>query len=156
VAGHPDYRAIAGADGARRELEFLRVEPGGQVLAGAIDLAAPESGGLVLLDVKTNQGDEATARRKAREYGPQRDVYVSVAEAIGGSPVGRFAFQFSRAGVQISEPVTDAMRAEMAARLSERMGRIGVGEPAVTTYSGECWFCGYKKVGLCPGAKAAP
>jgi len=155
VAGHPDYRAIADADGAEHELEFLHVVPSGDVFTGAIDLAAPTGNGLVLLDVKTNQGDEATARHKAREYEPQRDVYVGAAEAIAGRPVERFAFQFSRAAVQIGERITDDVRAEMRAHVRERVQRIGQGSPPVTPHAGECRFCGYMKVGLCEGRERA-
>jgi ATP-dependent helicase/nuclease subunit A len=152
VANHPEYRAIADAPDAARELAFLQVTPSGDVFTGAIDLAAPEGDGVVLLDVKTNQGDEATARRKAREYEPQRDVYVSAAEAISGRGVGRFAFQFSRAEVQVSQPIDDALRGAMSAHVRDRLQRIGQGTPPVTRHAGECWFCGYKKVGLCEGA----
>jgi ATP-dependent helicase/nuclease subunit A len=154
VAGHPDYRAVADAAGAEHELEFLHVTASGDVFTGAIDLAAPEDDGLALLDVKTNQGDEAAARRKAREYEPQRDVYVSAAEAIAGRPVARFAFQFSRAGSQVSRPIDDVLRREMTAHVRERLQRIGRGTPPVTAHAGECWFCGYRKVGLCEGAQS--
>jgi ATP-dependent exoDNAse (exonuclease V) beta subunit len=152
VAGHADYRAIADADGAERELAFLRISPGGDVFTGAIDLAAPDGDRLVLLDVKTNKGDAAAARRKAKDYAPQRDVYVGAAEAIGGRSVQRFAFQFSRAAVQISEPITEALRAEMAMHVEERVRRIGGQDAPLTAHPGECWFCGYRRVGLCEGA----
>ena len=60
--------------------------------------------------MKTPQCDEATAREKAVNYRPQQDVYVTAAEEIGGMQVGRFAFQFSRANVQVSDPVDPIAR----------------------------------------------
>ena len=152
VAGHADYRAVADLPGARRELPFLHVAGAGHFYQGAIDLAARGDAGYVLLDVKTAQGDAEQAKQKAAHYAPQRDVYVRAAEAIGGGTVERFAFQFSRAGVQVSEAVTDELRAEIAASLAERLERMGAAEPALTDHPWECRWCGYRKVGWCEGA----
>ena len=152
VASSPDYRSIADLPTARRELGFLHVAGQGAVIEGKIDLAAADGAGVVLLDVKTNQGDEAAVRRKAAHYGPQRDVYVSAVEAVGGQEVSRFAFQFSGAGVQVGETVSAELRADARARVNDVAARIGAGERALTLYPAECGFCGYRRVGWCPGA----
>jgi ATP-dependent helicase/nuclease subunit A len=153
VATHPDYRAVADLPGARRELPFLHVAGAGHFYQGAIDLAAPGERGYVLLDVKTAQCDAEQAKKKAAHYAPQRDVYVRAAEAIGGQPVERFGFQFSRAGVQASEDVTDERRVEIEASLADRLERMGVAEPALTEHPWECRWCGYEGVGWCAGVK---
>jgi len=153
VAGHPDYRAVAELPGARRELPFLHVAGAGHFYQGAIDLAARGDAGYVLLDVKTTQCDAKETEKKAEHYAPQRDVYVRAAEAIGGRPVERFAFQFSRAGVQVSEAVTAELRSEIEASLAERLERMGAPEPALTEHPWECRWCGYRRVGWCRGVE---
>ncbi len=152
VSENPAYRAVDDLPGSRRELPFLRLDGPAIVFQGAIDLAAPEGDHLVLLDVKTSRCDETGAAAKARQYAPQRDVYVSSAQALAGLPVGRFAFQFSRAGVQVSEELDAAARGEMAARLRTWLERLGGGAPALTDHPHECRFCGYRRPGWCPGA----
>jgi ATP-dependent helicase/nuclease subunit A len=151
VARHPDYRAVDDLPGKRRELRFIHLGAGGEYTAGSYDLAALEGAGLVLLDVKTTQGGEAQMRRKTAQYRPQRDVYVGAAEGIGGQDVARFAFQFSRAGVQISEPVTAAARRQGAEEMERAVGGIQAGAPARTSFPHECRFCGYRRDGWCPG-----
>jgi hypothetical protein len=153
VAGHPDYRAVADLPGARRELAFLHVAGAAHFYQGAIDLAARGDAGYVLLDVKTTQCDAKEAERRAEHYAPQRHVYVRAAEAIGGQPVERFAFQFSRAGVQVSEDVTAEVRSEVEASLADRLARMGAGEPALTEHPWECRWCGYGRVAWCRGVE---
>jgi hypothetical protein len=148
-----EYRALAERPGARRELPFLHLGPAGERFEGRIDLAAPEGGGVVLLDVKTGGGGGVSPAERAARYAPQRDLYLSAAEAISGRPVERFAWQFSRGGVQVSEPVTEALRASASAateRISEEIGR---GTPPLTSYPGECRFCGYRQVEWCKGVE---
>jgi ATP-dependent helicase/nuclease subunit A len=151
VARHPDYRAIDDLPSKRRELAFLHLGAGGEHTEGRFDLAALEDAGLVLLDVKTGQGGEAQVRRRATQYRPQRDVYVAAAEAIGGQDVARFAFQFSRAGVQVSEPVTAAARRQAADELPRALRGMQSGAPELTSHPHECRFCGYRRDGWCSG-----
>ena len=120
---------------------------------GKIDLAALEDEGYALLDVKTSQGDAKAAEKKAKQYAPQRDVYVASAEGISGRPVGRFAFQFSRAEVQLSEPMTGDVRVQVAESLTRRLEAMKGDAPAMTEHSWECRWCGYKKVGWCEGVQ---
>ena len=154
VAKHPDYRAIADLPTARRELGFLHLLPGGSFTQGAVDLAAMRIDGLALVDVKTSQMKSAAARKRAEDYGLQRDVYVAAAEAVSGLPVSEFAFQFSRAGLQVAEAVTPAVRKTIAAELNEAVRGIEAGERSLTQHPWECRFCGYKTAGWCPGVPA--
>lgn len=151
VADNPAYRAVDDLAGRRRELSYVRLNGPATVFQGAIDLAAPEGDHLVLLDVKTSRCDAEAAPRRAREYAPQRDVYVTAVEALAGLPVGRFAFQFSRAGVQVSEDLTDDARAAMAVRVGSWLERLEAEAPALTDHPHECRFCGYRREGWCPG-----
>jgi len=78
-------------------------------------------------------------------------VYVSAAEAIGGLPVARFAFQFSRAGVQLSTPINDAERDVARREVAEQLSAIGRGEAPLTEHPAECRYCGFRQAGWCPG-----
>jgi ATP-dependent exoDNAse (exonuclease V) beta subunit len=152
VAAHADYRAIADLPSARHELGFLHIADAEHFYQGKIDLAAVEDEGYALLDVKTSQGDAKASQKKAKQYAPQRDVYVASAEGISGREVGRFAFQFSRAEVQVSEAIGDDVRKLITTSLAERLKTMGDDEPAMTEHPWECRWCGYKKVGWCGGA----
>jgi ATP-dependent helicase/nuclease subunit A len=146
-----EYRALAARPGARHELPFLHLGPAGERIQGKIDLAAPEGRGIVLLDVKTGGGGGLSPAERAARYAPQRDIYLSAAEAISGLPVERFAWQFSWDGVQVSEPVTAALRGSASAAAARTAEEIGRGTPALTSYPGECRFCGYQQAGWCTG-----
>jgi CRISPR/Cas system-associated exonuclease Cas4 (RecB family) len=156
VAKHPAYRAIADLPTARRELGFVHLRPGGSLTQGAVDLAALRLDGLALVDVKTSQMPAADARRRAGDYAPQRDVYVAAAEGISGLSVAEFALQFSRAGVQVPEPVTPATRQAIETGLAGALGAIEAGERSLTGHPRECQWCGYKKAGWCPGVAPEP
>jgi hypothetical protein len=156
ILDHPDYADIVARPGARRELAFLRVLEDGSAIQGFMDLAAPDArgDGIELLDVKTTQCGADAAAKKAEQYGPQRDVYTTAAEAIDGRPVTRFAFQFSRARTQIAADIDERERDEAAGRVARHLHDIEWprgGMPPLTTFPAECNFCGYRKVGLCPG-----
>jgi ATP-dependent helicase/nuclease subunit A len=151
VAHHAEYRMLADHPSARRELTFLYIANDDSFAEGRIDLASAPDGGVVLLDVKTTQVDAGAARARVASYAPQRDVYVTATEGISGNPISRFAFQFTRAGVQIADDITDDLRATAQAGFRETAAEIGRGEPKLTEYPKECEFCGYKKVGWCEG-----
>ena len=153
VAQHPDYRAVADHPTARHELEFLHVVSESARFEGLIDLAATPGPGHSLLDVKTSQCNAEVARKKAKEYAPQRDVYVSAVEAISGTPVDRFAFQFSRAEEQISEDIPGTLRDEIRRRVQKTLEQIEFGTPELTRFPWECRFCGYNRVGWCKGVE---
>lgn len=153
VADHPEYRAVADLPAAKRELDFLAIGGPLERYEGSFDLAAWEGQGYVMLDVKTPQCDEVAAKRKARHYAPQRDVYVSAAESIGGADVERFAFQFSRAATQVSEEITPDTRKEIRGRVAGAIERIEAGKGEMTAFPTECRFCGYKRIGWCPGVE---
>ena len=152
VATSPDYRAIADLQTARRELGFLHLAGRGAVVEGKIDLAAAHADGVVVLDVKTNRGDDDAVRRKAETYAAQRDAYVDAVEAVSGLDVTRFAFHFSGPGIQISQAITPELRAGAQLHVSQLAAGIGAGSRELTTFPEECRFCGYKRVGWCPGA----
>lgn len=156
VAGNPEYRALADQPTARRELAFLAILGAGQVTEGKVDLAALEGGALGVLDVKTGGGDAESARATARRYDLQRDTYVTALERIGGMPVGRFGFQFSAAGIQISEEITDETRRVAAVELPRIMEEMAAGQPSLAKDPADCRWCGYRRVGWCAGVPAAP
>ena len=155
VSGHPEYRALADRSTARRELAFLAILGPDQVAEGKVDLAALEGDQLGVLDVKTGGADEETARRKAQGYALQRDTYVTALEHISGLKVGRFAFQFSAAGVQVSEGVTEAGRQAAAAGIRRTLEEMALGKPALTKHPADCRWCGYQRVGWCEGVSPA-
>ena len=149
VADNPKYRAIADLPSAQNELQFLFIANEDEFYEGSIDLAAVEHGELTLLDVKTPQCDEETARRKAAAYRPQQDVYVASAAGIAGMDVGRFAFQFSRANFQVSETL-DAQKSDAAKQsVSDTARRIENGECSAARDENECGFCGFASVDWC-------
>ena len=135
VADHPDYRTVAENPTNRRELPFVHLVGADRHLQGMFDLAACESDGLVLLDVKTAQGDAAHAAEVAGRYDLQRSAYVTAAESIGGIPVSRFAFQFSRAETQISTPVGPAEREQARRQVEEAFAAIDAGAAGLTALS---------------------
>lgn len=151
VVDHPEYRAVADLPSARRELGFLYIDSPDAFYQGSIDLAAEEDDKLVLLDVKTSRVDAAVAQEKADRYRAQRDVYVTAANGISDTKVGRFAFQFSHPGVQVSQQISGETRDSSLERLRQMVSEMQVAPPRLTTYPAECKFCGYKKVGWCPG-----
>ncbi|MFW6039968.1 MAG: hypothetical protein ACOC9N_02710, partial [Gemmatimonadota bacterium] len=61
--------------------------------------------------------------------------------------------QFSRAGAQVAEELDDAAR-ERAREYIQTVVRDlrAEGEPPLTENPKECEFCGFRRVGLCPGA----
>jgi ATP-dependent helicase/nuclease subunit A len=155
VAHDPAYRALADQPTARRELPFLAILGADEVAEGKVDLVALEGDRLAVLDVKTGGGDAEDAHRKARQYDLQRDTYVTALERIGGIPVGRFAFQFSAAGLQISEGITAEARRAAAVEIPRIMAHMGVGRPGLARNPEDCRWCGYKRVGWCGGVPAA-
>ncbi len=155
VERHPAYRALADLPSARRELGFIHLAGAGAIVEGKIDLAARAEEGVVLLDVKTHQGEGDALAAAAARYALQRDAYVAAVEAIGGEPVARFAFQFSRAGAQLSDSVTPGMRGAASERFATLFRSLGGAEPALAMDPADCRHCGYRRVGWCPGADFA-
>lgn len=155
VLSHPDYREIFEAHDAKRELGFARIARDGSAAVGRIDLAAPGQNGLRLLDVKTTQCDDDAIPDKVRQYTPQRDVYVTAAADIAGRPVNWFAFQFSAAGAHARQLYDDDARQRSRTAVHTMTAAIGAGDRSLTEHPEECWFCGYRRVGLCPGAAGA-
>ncbi len=155
VLDQPEYAELRSAAGARRELSFLRVHPDGRATEGAIDLAVPPAtagAGWRLLDVKTNRIGAEEARATAARYAPQRNAYVEAAAGLSDRPVDAFTFVFSGPGVAVAEtPPPDASAAAAAARDAIAAG----GTPRLADDPSECVFCGYRVVGLCPGAGRA-
>ncbi len=155
VAWHPRYRALADHPEARRELPFLFILGEGRYAEGLFDLAAPgERGvaGLRILDVKTGDVPYAEA---ARKYARQRDVYVAAAAAIAGTPVSEFLLALSRsgqvAGASLAPGEAEAARERVLAAIED----LERGDRALTKDPANCFACGYRRVGLCPGARRA-
>ncbi len=158
VAGHPDYRALDDLPTRRRELAFVHIagrDAAGRdgIVEGRIDLAARAADGVVLLDVKTHQGTGDALGAVAAGYATQRDAYVTAVEAIGGQPVARFAFQFSRAATQLAEEITAEGRALAGARVAALLESVGGPAPALARDPAQCRWCGYRRVGWCQGVE---
>jgi hypothetical protein len=154
VLALPEYASVASAEGARRELRFLHVLPNGEALQGAFDLAAPLAEGIALLDVKTSRIEASAAAQKAAEYEAQRDVYVSVADALCERPVREFAFVFSAPGVSVASRLAEADAAGYRARVAATLERMGTAAANLASNPRECFFCGYRGAGLCPGVQS--
>ncbi|MEJ2185132.1 MAG: UvrD-helicase domain-containing protein [Gemmatimonadota bacterium] len=153
VLQHPDYRELFDQPAARKELGFAYVHGDGVSALGSIDLAAPGPDGLRMLDVKTTQCDADAVDAKAKQYAPQRDVYVTAAGAIAGQPVDWFAFQFSRAAAHVRQTLDDGARRRARQAFEAAARAVGSGSRDLTEHPEECWFCGYRRVGLCPGVR---
>jgi ATP-dependent helicase/nuclease subunit A len=155
------YRELVAHPEARRELRFLHVTPEGWYVEGAMDLAAPEGDGLALLDVKTTNCAPDAVDVHAEEYAVQRSAYVMAAEAVAGRAVGRFVFQFSRAGRPSETRVDDALRVAAKLQVGRLVQLTGSGAATLTTRPDDCQGCGYRTAGWCegvsaPGTTAAP
>jgi ATP-dependent helicase/nuclease subunit A len=153
VAEDPEFRRMAEHASARRELGFLYIASEEHHAVGSIDLAALEGAGVAMLDLKTSDVPAVDAPAVAGAYGPQRDVYVAAASAIGGLPVTRFGFHFSRPGVQVSEELGAGSAAEAADRFLSTARTIGVGVPGLAEDPAHCVRCGYRAAGWCPGVR---
>ena len=152
VRTHADYRALDDMPGRRRELEFYHFVSPDAFLQGKIDLAAPDTGGIAALDVKTGGGDAEALKRKADGYSLQRSVYVGALEGVGGLPVTKFSFHFAADGVQVGGPVNEEIRAAATRDVEQALAAMGTDAPTLTRFPDECRFCGYKKVRWCAGA----
>ncbi len=150
------YRDLVSRPGRRHELPFLHITEEGWFVEGAMDLAAPEGVGIVLLDVKTTNCRPEAMEAHAEEYAVQRAAYVRATEAIAGQPVTRFVFHFSRAGGAVEVPITAASRDAGIRRIGRLVQLTGTGGATLTSHPGDCRYCGYRTAGWCEGVTAAP
>ena len=77
----PEWAAVAGASGARRELPFTRILSDGSTIVGSMDLAARVGGGVRIVDVKATA---AIGEDLANRYEVQAAVYSDAVRAIAG------------------------------------------------------------------------
>ena len=77
----PEWAAVAGASGARRELPFTRILSDGSTIVGSMDLAARVGGGVRIVDVKATA---AIGEDLADRYEVQAAVYSDAVRAIAG------------------------------------------------------------------------
>lgn len=153
VLGHPEYQAVAGRPGARRELSFMHILGPRSVVEGKIDLVGPDAAGYDIIDVKTTECDEETARRKADGYTLQRAAYVRAVEgAVEGGSVRAFGFLFSGAKVNVARPVDSDGRRTMLMQLQLALSEVQTGSRDLTVFAAECQWCGYLAAGWCEGA----
>ena len=101
--------------------------------------------------MKTGGPDEATARRKAAWYEPQRQAYLAALAAITGRPVEQFAFHFTGTNVAVGGPVTPEEIHAATVAVRDQAEQMRQGDPALTDHPAECAWCGYKVAGWCPG-----
>jgi ATP-dependent exoDNAse (exonuclease V) beta subunit len=116
-------RAATGSDlwkrfhgaGARREIAFTRLLPGGSFVMGAIDVAARFGDGIEIADFKTTGHDAATL---AKRYEVQAAVYTEAVRAIAGVERASFTLLAMPAGAAVGiSPTTDV--AELIQRMRE-------------------------------------
>jgi ATP-dependent helicase/nuclease subunit A len=153
VLALPEYAALAHAPGARRELKFLYVLGDGAAMQGAIDLAAPAAGGVALVDVKTSRIDAGAARKKAAEYAPQQDVYVSAVAALATAPVHQFGFVFSGPGTSVVTHLDERAADAARSRVEQTVTHMAAAPGRLAADPRECFFCGYRRAQLCPGVQ---
>src|SRR5690606_19900313 len=118
---------------------------------GGVDLASPSPEGAVLVDVKTSSIRADEAERKAADYSAQRDVYVAAAEAITGRRPAAFRFVFSRPGVSFTTRIDAVEAAAAADRIQRSLAVMATAPDSLAVSPRECYFCGYRRVGLCEG-----
>lgn len=155
VLAMPAYAHASGASGARRELHFLHVLDEDSALHGAMDLASPGPDGLTVLDVKTGRVSAGSAPGKADEYAAQRDVYVAAADKLSPLPVREFGFVFSAPAVSVTTSIEPGDAEAASHRVADTIARMGTVPYGMTSNARECFFCGYRPAGLCPGVKPA-
>lgn len=102
AAGSPDWRSVADAPTARRELAFTRLLTDGSALNGAMDLAAREGDAVRILDVKTTTAGGA---HLAERYAVQAAVYADAVAAIGAGHTVRFSLLTVPACERIDVPL---------------------------------------------------
>ncbi len=154
VEQHAGYRALRQQPSARTEVRFVELLGPDRALEGAIDLAALDSDGYLLLDVKTGQGWGNDAAERAASYRVQADVYSGAVETIGGQPAARFTFHFSRTAEQHAVVLSPASRLAARERVRALLDRIASGERGLTQDPAECEGCGYRRAGWCPGVSS--
>lgn len=155
ILSKPEYRDVLDRDGARREVGFSYVRAAGESIEGKIDLIAPGGDGYAIVDVKTTECDADVAVLKAEQYAPQRAAYSQAVEAISGSPVVSFGFQFAGEGAHVGGARTQSDRAGDERVISGLIQLVRGGARELTRFPAECGFCGYKEAGWCPGATGA-
>lgn len=151
----PEYRALLALPHARRELAFTWLLDDGIALEGAMDLVALEGSASAILDVKTSRLSPGEESQVAEAYALQRDVYVAAMQAIGGPPVERFLFHFTRTATAHAMPLDAAARAAAEKRVKASLASLRVRPPALAADAATCRFCGYREAGWCAGVTSA-
>lgn len=152
VEQHAGYRGLRNHPTARRELRFVELLGPGRFLEGVVELAGLLDDGYALLGVKTGLAVVAqTAVDRAAEYQVEADAHIGAIETIGGLPVTRFAFHFSRTAEQQVSLLDPAARLAARERIRALLSRLASGERTLATDPRECLRCGYRMAGWCPG-----
>ena len=103
-------RSALDADRCWREVPFVVARPtrggsteGVPLATGRVDLVFEESGELVIVDYKTDQGvtAESAADHTSRRHGGQAEVYADALAASTGLPVREVVFVYARAGAEV-------------------------------------------------------
>jgi ATP-dependent exoDNAse (exonuclease V) beta subunit len=114
VAARSDLLRRARDAGAHHEVPFA-VEVEGTVLSGAIDLLFVEDEALILVDFKTDAGDDLAA--KANAYRPQMLAYALAAQRVLCKPVREVILFFLAADREWPIAVTDEAIGEAVAHI---------------------------------------
>ncbi len=99
VRASPLWRRAERAKTRQPEVPFALKRTGGRgpprLLEGVIDLAFREPGGWVIVDYKTDVGDDPDFPRRRRAYRRQVDLYAECWQEITGEPVKEKALLFT-------------------------------------------------------------
>ena len=103
-------RAALDADRCWREVPFVVARPDGDkpaegapLATGRVDLVYEDSGELVIVDYKTDQGvtGESAADHTSRRHGGQAEVYTDALATATGLPVREVVFVYARTGTEV-------------------------------------------------------
>jgi ATP-dependent helicase/nuclease subunit A len=103
---HPLLLRAREAEGAWREVPFV-LNLQGKLVEGMIDLVFQEGDGLVIVDYKTDRGDDEAVSRRWPRYELQGRIYALALTEASGLPVQEVSFLFVRSGLVKKVPLSN-------------------------------------------------
>jgi ATP-dependent helicase/nuclease subunit A len=107
------------ADRALREVAFA-MPVDGAIVEGFADVVLQSQDGLELIDWKTDDVSEATARERLSRYELQAGLYAMGIEAATGQTVKRITYVFVRPGLELSPGEPAELSARARASVTEQ------------------------------------